>query len=95
MDQAVNHVKAFHDAVMTDNIAHILSKAFAYCQDTFCLPPSGGSVPKRDAGAVRSELATRKKVRKSADKKQEQKTIYLKKTLRPLGAKLIQVGQFS
>ena len=73
VDQAVNHVKAFHDAVMTDNIAHILSNAFAYCQDTFSLPPSGGSVPKRDAGAVRSELATRKKVRKSATKNKNKK----------------------
>ena len=68
MDQAVNHVKAFHDAVMKGNIAQIVSKAFEYCQDTFCLPPSGGSVPKRDAASVRSQLATCKKVRKSATK---------------------------
>ena len=71
---AVNIVKVFQDAVMTNTVARILHDAYAYCQVTFSLPPLGGSVPKRDASAVRSELATRKKVRKSATKNKNKKT---------------------
>ena len=70
---SVNNVKVFQDAVMTNTVARMLHDAYAYCQVTFSLPPLGGSVPKRDAGAVRSELATRKKVRKSATRNKNKK----------------------
>ena len=65
---AVNIVKVYQDAVMTNTVARLLHDAYAYCQVTFSLPPLGGAVPKREASAVRSELAKRQKVRKSTDK---------------------------
>ena len=65
---AVNIVKVYQDAVMTNTVARLLHDVYAYCQVTFSLPPLGGAVPKREASAVRSELAKRQKVRKSTDK---------------------------